>query len=167
MAMCSKERKPDNFHLHKSLKLSFTNVQGLRSSFVEYESFLELNSPDIHVLCETNLDDSVDSGNFSILGPTYFLLYINGLSDDVICNIGIYVDDTKLYSKFDQASDQWQQLELASELESDLRDTVHWGSKWLINFNAGRTQLFSFGQPNNTDANDVKIDGSVLEGKLF
>ena len=120
MAMCSKERKPDNFDLHKSLKLSFTNVQGLRSSFVEYESFLESNSPDSHVLCETNLDDSVDSSNFSILGSTYFLLYINGLSDDVICNIAIYVDDTKLYSKCDQASDQWQQLELASELESDL-----------------------------------------------
>ena len=56
----------------------------------------------------------------SILGPTLFLLYINDLPDDVICNIAIYVDDTTLYSKFDWASDLWQQLELASELESDL-----------------------------------------------
>ena len=30
-----------------------------------------------------------------------------------------------LYSKCDQTSDQWQQLELASGLESDLQDTVH------------------------------------------
>ena len=37
-----------------------------------------------------------------------------------------------LYSKCDQASDLWQQLELASELESDLRDTADWGRKWLI-----------------------------------
>ena len=58
----------------------------------------------------------------SILGPTCFLLYINDLLDDVICNVAIYADDTTLYSKFDQASDLWQQLELASELESDLRD---------------------------------------------
>ena len=35
----------------------------------------------------------------------------------------VYADDTTLYSKCDQASDLWQQLELASELESDLRDT--------------------------------------------
>ena len=64
----------------------------------------------------------------SILGLTLFLLYIltmlSDLSDNVICNIGIYADDTTLYSKCDQASDLWQQLELASGLESDLRDTV-------------------------------------------
>ena len=46
-----------------------------------------------------------------------------------------------LYSKCDQASDMWQQLELASELESDLQDTVDWGKKWLVDFNPGTTQL--------------------------
>ena len=56
----------------------------------------------------------------SILGPTLFLLYINDLPDDVICDIALYTDDTTLYAKCDQASDQWQDLELASERESDL-----------------------------------------------
>ena len=45
------------------------------------------------------------------------------LPDDFICNISIYADDTTLYSKFDWASDLRQQLELASELKSDLQDT--------------------------------------------
>ena len=101
----------------------------------------------------------------SILGPTLFLLYINDLPDDVICNIAIYADDTTLYSKCDQTSDLWQQLELASELESDLQDTVDWGRKWLVDFNAGKTQLVSFDQPKNIGAIDVKTDGSVLEEK--
>ena len=34
--------------------------------FIEFESFCELDCPDILALCETNLDDSTDSGNFSL-----------------------------------------------------------------------------------------------------
>ena len=54
-----------------------------------------------------------------VLFPTIYL-YINDLLDDVICNLAISADDTTLYSKCYQESDPWQQLEMASELESDL-----------------------------------------------
>ena len=56
-----------------------------------------------------------------------------------------------LYFKCYEASDSWQQLELVSELESDLRDTKDWCRKWLGDFNTGKTQ----------------VDGSVLEKKSF
>ena len=68
MAILSKACKPHSFESSNSLKLSFTNIRGLRSNFVHPESFLELNSRDILALCETNLDDSIDSGNFSVRG---------------------------------------------------------------------------------------------------
>ena len=68
MAILSKACKPDNFESHNCLKLSFTNIQGLCSNFVDCESFLESNSPDIPALCERNMDDSIDSGNFSVRG---------------------------------------------------------------------------------------------------
>ena len=78
-----------------------------------------------------------------ILGSTIFLLYINVLPNDTITNITIYADDTTLYFKCDQASNLWQQLEMAVELESDLEGTVDWDRKWLVDFNAGKTQLAS------------------------
>ena len=56
----------------------------------------------------------------SILGLRLFLVYIKDLADDVICDIAIYANDTTLYSKCDRASHLWQQLELASALQSDL-----------------------------------------------
>ena len=70
-------------------------------------------------------------------GFILFLLYINDLPDDAVCNNAIYADDTTLYSKCDEASDLWQEMELAAELEFDLQDTVDWGRKWLVDFNAG------------------------------
>ena len=43
----------------------------------------------------------------SILSPKLFLLYINDLPDDVICNIAVYADHATLHYKCDQASHLW------------------------------------------------------------
>ena len=105
----------------------------------------------------------------SILGPTLLLLYINDLPGDVICNSDIYADDTTLYSNCYQSSDLWQQLELASELESDVRDTVDWGRKWLVDFNAGKAHLVSFDQSDNIGLEEkslFKMLGLTFSSKL-
>ena len=66
MVILSKACKPDNSELHNSLKLSFTNIGGLRSNFFGCKPYLGSNSPDILALCEAILDDSIYSGNFSV-----------------------------------------------------------------------------------------------------
>ena len=68
MAILSEGCKTYNFESRNSLKLGFTNIPGLRLNFLECEFFLESNSPDILALCETNVDNSIDSGNFSVTG---------------------------------------------------------------------------------------------------
>ena len=68
MTILSKACKPDNFASHNSLKLSFTNIRGLCSNFVDCESFLESNPPDILALFERNLDDLIDFGSFFVRG---------------------------------------------------------------------------------------------------
>ena len=102
----------------------FTNLRlmesqvifGLISSFLSNKWFrVVLNG-------KSSQEHPVNTGlpQGSILGPTIFVLYINDLPEDVICDIAIYADDTSLYLECDEASDMWQQLQLASELESDL-----------------------------------------------
>ena len=90
MTILSKACKPDNFELYNSLKLSFMNIRGLRSNFVDCESFLELNSPDILALCETNMDDSIDSGNFSV---RRYLPLIRKDSGTHIHGLAVYVKE--------------------------------------------------------------------------
>ena len=90
MTIISKACKPDNFELHNSLKLSFTNIRGLCSNFVDCESFLESNSPAILTLCETNLDDSIDSGNFSVRG---YLPLIRKDSGTHMHGLAVYVKE--------------------------------------------------------------------------
>ena len=68
MTILSKAFKPGKVESHNSLKVRFTNIRALLSNFVDCESFLESNTPDILALCETNLHDSIDSGNLSVRG---------------------------------------------------------------------------------------------------
>ena len=90
MAILSKVCKSDNSESHNSLKLSFTNIRGLRSNFVDCESFLESNSPDILAPCETNLGDSVGSGDFSVRG---YLPLIRKDSSTHMHGLAVYVKE--------------------------------------------------------------------------
>ena len=84
MAILSKLDKRDNSESHKSLKLCFTNIQGLNA---ECESFLESKFPDTLALCETKMDDSIYSCNFSVSGYLPLIW-----KNSVTCMDGVAVD---------------------------------------------------------------------------
>ena len=44
---------------------------------------------------------------------------------------------------------------------------MDWGKKWLVHLNVAKPQLISFDRSNNNGSIDVKMGGSVLEGKSF
>ena len=113
MTILSKACKPDNFESNNSLKLSFTNTWGLRSNFVDCESFLESNSLDILALCETNLDDSIDSGNFSVRG---YLLLIQKDSSTHMYSVAGYVKEGLSFAQdltLENSADSYLCLRLA------------------------------------------------------
>ena len=46
---------------------------------------------------------------------------------------------------------------MPSELESDLQDTRDWGRKWLVDFDAEKSQLVSFNWFSKNGSIDVKM----------
>ena len=80
MAILSKECKLDIFEPY-----NFRNIWALCFNFVEFESSLESNSPEILALCETNLNNSTDSCNFWVKGylpliQKDFITHMHGLA---------------------------------------------------------------------------------------
>ena len=59
-------------------------------NFVNCESFFESNSPHVLTLCKTNLDDSIDSGNFSVRG---YLPLIRKDSSTVMHGLAVYLKE--------------------------------------------------------------------------
>ena len=106
---------------------------------------------------------------FSVLHFSYYTLMTFRTMLSVILlsmlMILLSIQSVIRYLISDQASDPCQQLELIFELESNLRNTVDWGKKWVIDFNAGKTQLVLFDRSNSNGSIDVKMDGFVLEEK--
>ena len=110
------------FYINKKVLYSVKKVLKSLTAFHIISSFLSNRRLWVILDEKSSQEYAVNAGvpQGFIFGPTLFILYINDLPDDVICNVAIYAVDTTLYSKCDQTSDLWQQLELASELESDL-----------------------------------------------
>ena len=69
------------------------------------------------------------------------VLYINDLACNFICTIAIYHDDTTLYCTCNQASNLWQQVEVASKLESELKGILGLVRKWLNYVITRKTEL--------------------------
>ena len=63
---------------------------------MDFESSLESNSPDIFALCETNLDGSIDSGNFFVRG---YLPLIRKDSRTHMHDLAVYVKEGVLFAQ--------------------------------------------------------------------
>ena len=91
---------------------------------------------------QSSSDFSINAGvpQGSVLGPTPFLLFINDLPDHVISQLAIYADGSTLYLCLtDKTDDLFDMVELAANLEYDLRSTVEWGKKWFVSFNNSKS----------------------------
>ena len=65
----------------------------------------------------------------SILGPLFFLIYINDLSDDIVSTVKLFADDTSLFSVVHNSNIT------AKELNKDLQKISERAYKWKMSFN--------------------------------
>ena len=79
---------------------------------------------------------SINSGvpQGSILGPIFFLIFINDIVYEIGCTIKLFADDTSIYITIENP------ITDATILNSDLKKIHEWATKWLVNFNPNKTK---------------------------
>ena len=77
-----------------------------------------------------------------------------------MCRVGIFADDPTLYSGLPKSSCIFDKVELAADLESDLRTVVEWGDKWLVT--CSKTKLLSVIRYHDPFLPSVNMPGKEL-----
>ena len=65
----------------------------------------------------------------SILGPLFFLVYINDLTADLKCNVKLFADDTSLFTVVRESNIA------ANDMDHDLKLISQWAHDWRMSFN--------------------------------
>ena len=65
----------------------------------------------------------------SILGPLFFLVYINDLAVDLKCNVKLFADDTSLFTVVQEPN------AAAADMNHDLELISRWAHDWRMSFN--------------------------------
>ena len=115
----------------------------------------------------TNVEAGVPQG--SILGPLFFLIYINDLSDNLKTNPKLFADETSLFSIVHDLNVS------ANDLNHDLKKINDWAYQWKMNFNPDPSKqaqeiIFSRKTQENFHPplyfNNIKVEQTALQKHL-
>ena len=91
----------------------------------------------------------------SVLGLILFVLYINDLPDNIVSNVYMFADDTKVFKTINSPNDQ-------HTLHNDLDYLTSWSSKWLLRFHPDKCNLMHVGKTIQQEyAYNLKIDNTA------
>ena len=159
---------------HYSLcnKLSYYGIRGKILSWIR--NFLTNRHQRVVLDGFTSESHPVNSGvpQGTILAPLLFLCYVNDLPSSIQCKIGLYADDTILYSTIHTLSD-------CITLQKDLDSLTQWATKWKMSFNPDKSEhmkithkhnpvLFNYTLKNQTikEVTSAKYLGITITNKL-
>ena len=79
----------------------------------------------------------------SVLGPVFFLIYVNDIATNIKASISLFADDTTLFY-----SDKGP-VHLHSVLTQDLFTLHHWSELWNVTFNPKKTAVMTISKYRN------------------
>ena len=74
----------------------------------------------------------------SVLGPLFFLVYINGIVENINSEIKLFADDTSLFSVVES------KFRTANDLNRDLEKVCLWAWQWKTKFNTDKMEELIF-----------------------
>ena len=115
-------------------KLKSNGIDG--NLFKVIKSFLSNRCQQVVLNGQSSVWKSVTAGVLqgSVLGPLFFLIYINDISLRLTTNVKLFADDTSLFSVVNNASVS------ASRLNNDLVEMQDWAFNWKMSFNLDHTK---------------------------
>ena len=95
----------------------------------------------------------------SILGPTLFLIFINDLCNFISGQVSFFADDTTISAIIPNEKSRKCVIDA---LCNDLENVESWAEKWLVKFNAKKTQLMTISRKTNKDDSKISFLGHTL-----
>ena len=149
-------------HQRLLLKLQAHGVEGKVLSWVK--AWLSNRKQRVQINGKISDWGCVTSGvpQGSVLGPLFFIIYINDLDTGISSDVSKFADDTKIGSVIESDQD-------ASILQGELNRLYDWADKWQMEFNVGKCSILSVGRSNpshNYCLNDTLISRSGCDRDL-
>ena len=96
----------------------------------------------------------------SILGPTFFNIYINDIPKASGCELAFYADDTAIFTS------SWQLSTLVLRLQTYLNDILSYFESWKLQINSDKTEAILFTRQNKIlaarDKFNIQIAGNIV-----
>lgn len=126
-------------HRHLLIKLKAYNLNPLVLSWIS--SFLSHRKQRVSVAGSVSEWTSVTSGipQGSVLGPVFFIIYINDLPTNIVSDSYIFADDTKIYRHIKRDEDK-------EVLQQDIAAMESWSKKWKLKFHPAKCKFMSIGK---------------------
>ena len=147
---------------HKGLIFKLKRIGVSGKALLLLESFLS-NRKQRVVLNGQNsdwLDIEAGVPQGSILGPLFFLIYINDIPDNLISHVKLFADDISLFSEI------LDPVVSASNLNNDLKEIENWSFNWRMEFNPDplkqATEVLFTRKKANVDHPNLNFNGAIL-----